>query len=68
MCEDENCEWTDVLELVVSSMNPTGNSATGPSPHYIIIGRQPDISLLKLPYDEAANLSTAAYGIILTPY
>ena len=38
-CDDRNCEWTNILESVTSSMNATINSATGVSPHYVIIGR-----------------------------
>ena len=38
LCEDRNCEWTDVLESDNSSMNATINSATGISPHYTITG------------------------------
>ena len=41
LCEDRNCEWTDILESVSPSMNATINSATGVSPHYTIIGAPP---------------------------
>ena len=39
LCEDRNCEWTDILESVTSSMNATINGAIGVSPHYAITGR-----------------------------
>ena len=45
LCEGRNCEWTDILESVTSSMNATINSATGISPHYAITGRHPNIGL-----------------------
>ena len=48
LCEDRNCEWTDILESVTSSMNATINSATGVSSHYTITGRHPNTDLPKL--------------------
>lgn len=63
LCEDRDCEWTDVLESVISSMNATINSATGASPHYIITGRQPNIGLPRLPDNSITNPSPTAYGM-----
>ena len=63
LCEYRNCEWTDVLESVVSSMNATINSATGVSPHYTIIGRHPNISLPKLQGRDITNDNPGAYGM-----
>ena len=62
-CEDRNCEWTDVLESAVSSMNATANTATGASPHYIITGRQPNIGLPKIPCQDIVNNNPGAYGM-----
>lgn len=61
ICEDRNCEWTDVLESVVSSMNATANTAT--SPHYIITGRQPHIGLPKIPRQDIIYNNPGAYGM-----
>ena len=63
ICEDRNCEWTDVLESAVSSMNATANTATGASPHYIITGRQPNIGLPKIPCQDIVNNNPGAYGM-----
>jgi len=63
LCEDRNCEWADILESVISSMNATINSATGVSPHYVITGRQPNIGLPKLLHNELTNQSPTAYGM-----
>ena len=63
ICEDRNCEWTDVLESAVSSMNATANIATGASPHYIITGRQPNIGLPKIPCQDIVNNNPGAYGM-----
>ena len=63
LCEDRNCEWTDVLESVISSMNATINSATGISPHYIITGRYPNIGLPKLQGRDIINDNPGAYGM-----
>ena len=63
LCEDRNCEWTDVLESVVSSMNATINSATGVSPHYTITGRYPNLSLPKLQGRDITNDDPGAYGM-----
>ena len=63
LCEDRNCEWTDVLESVTSSMNATINSATGVSPHYTITGRHPNIGLPKLHGKEITNNDPGAYGM-----
>ena len=63
ICEDRNCEWTDVLESAVSSMNATANTATGASPHYIITGRQPNIGPPKIPCQDIVNNNPGAYGM-----
>lgn len=62
LCEDRDCKWTNILKFV-SSINGPINSATGVSPRYIITGRKPNISFPKLPYNELANHSPAAYGM-----
>ena len=61
LCEDRNCEWTDILESVTSSMNATINSAPGVSPHYTITGRHPNIGLPKLLSKEPASDDPGAY-------
>ena len=63
LCEDRNCEWTDILESVTSSMNATINSATGVSSHYIFTGRHPNIGLPKLLSKELASNDPGAYGM-----
>ena len=63
LCEDRNCEWTDILESVTSSINATINSATGVSPHYAITGRHPKIGLSKLLSKELASNDPGAYGM-----
>ena len=63
LCEDRNCEWTDVLESVISSMNATINSATGVSPHYTITGRHSNIGLPKLQGRDITNDNPGAYGM-----
>lgn len=63
ICEDRNCEWTDVLESVVSSINATANTAAGASPHYVITGRQPHIGLPKIPHQDIVNNNPGAYGM-----
>ena len=63
LCEDRNCEWTDILESVTSSMNATINSATGVSLHYVITGRHPSIGLPKLLSKELASNDPRAYGM-----
>ena len=63
LCEDRNCEWTDVLEFVISTMNATIDSAIGVSPHHVITGRQPNISFPKLPHSELSNQSPITYGM-----
>ena len=63
LCEDRNCEWTDILESVVSSMNATINSATGTSPHYVITGRHPNIGLPKLPHQDIHSNNPGSYGM-----
>ena len=62
LCEDRNCEWTDILESVTSSMNSTINSTTDVSPHYAITGRHPNIVLPKLLSKELASNDPGAYG------
>ena len=61
--EDRNCEWTDILEFVTSSMNATINSTTGVSPHYAITGRHPNIGLLKVLSKELTSDDPRAYGM-----
>ena len=63
MCEDRNCEWTDILETVSFSINATIDSATGVSPHYVITGRQPNIGLPKLLHNEPTDQSPTAYDM-----
>lgn len=63
LCEDRNCEWTDVLESVVSSMNATINNATGVSPHFTVTGRHPSIGLPTLHRREARSDDPGAYGM-----
>ena len=63
MCEDRNCEWTDILESVISAMNATINSATGVSPHYTITGWHPNIGLPKLQGRDITNDNLGAYGM-----
>ena len=63
LCEDRNCEWTDILESVTSSMNTTINSAAGVSPHYAITARHPNIGLPKLLSKELASNDPGAYGM-----
>ena len=63
LCEDGNCEWTDVLESVISSMNATINSATGVSPHYTITGWHPNIGLPKLQGRHITNDNLGAYAM-----
>ena len=63
LCEDRNCEWTDILESVVSSMNATINSATGASPHYVITGRHPNICLPRIPQQGTQNSDPGSYGM-----
>ena len=55
LCDDRNCEWTDVIESVISSMNATINSVTGVSPHYTITGRYSNIGLPKLQGRDITN-------------
>ena len=60
LCEDRGCEWTDIMESVVSSMNATVCSATGVSPHYVISGRHPNVGLPRInDKDITANTPTA---------
>ena len=63
LCEDRNCEWTDILESVTSSINATINSATGVSPYYAITGRYPNFGLPKLLSKELASNDAGAYGM-----
>ena len=63
LCEDRNCEWTDVLKSVTSSMNAMINSATGVSQHYTITGHHSNIGLPKLHKMEFANDDPGAYGM-----
>ena len=63
LCEDRNCEWTDILESVTSSMNATINSATGVSSHYAITACCPNIGLPKLLSKELASDNPWAYGM-----
>ena len=63
LCEDRNCEWTDILKSDISSTNATINSATDVSPHCVSTGRQSNIGLPKLPYNELTNQSHTAYGM-----
>ena len=66
LCEDRNCDGTDVLESVTSSMNATTNSATGVSPKYVITGCQPNIGLPKLPHHHHHHHVALASRISLT--
>ena len=63
LCEDRNCEWTDILESVTSAMNATINSATGVSPHYAITGCRPNIGLPKLLSKKLASNDLGVYGM-----
>ena len=63
LCEDRNCEWTDLLESVISSMNATINSATGVFPHYAITGGHPNIGLPKLFSKNLASNDPGADGM-----
>ena len=63
LCEDRNCEWTNILESATSSMNAMINSATGISPHYTFTGCHPNIGLFKLHKKEIANGDPGAYGM-----
>ena len=63
LCEDRNCEWKEVLESVILSMNATINSATNVSPHYTITGRHPNIGLPKLQGRDITNDNPGAYGM-----
>ena len=63
LCEDKNCEWTDILESITSSMNATINSTTGVSLHYAITGCHPNIGLPKLLSKELASNDPGAYGM-----
>ena len=63
LCKDRNCEWTDILKSVTSSINATINSATDLSPFYTITGHNPNIGLPKLHKKEIANDNLRAYGI-----
>ena len=63
LCEDRNCEWTDLLESVTSSMNATINSATTVSPHYTITSCHSNIGLPKLLSKELASDDLGVYGM-----
>ena len=63
LCEDRNCEWTDILESVISPMNATINGATGVSPHYTITGCHTSIGLPKLLLKELASNDPGTYGM-----
>ena len=65
LCEDRNCEWTDILESVTSSMNATINNTTGVSPHYAITGRHPNIELPELLSKKLASNDPGAYGMLI---
>ena len=63
LCEDRGCEWTDILESVVSSMNATVCSATGVSPHYVISGRHPNVGLPRINDKDITANTPTAYGM-----
>ena len=65
LCEDRNCEWTDIFESVTSSMNATINSATGVYPYYAITGHHSNIGLPKRLSKELASNDPGAYGMQL---
>ena len=46
--EHRNCEWTDTLESIASSVNATIISPSDVSPHYAISGHHRNIGLPKL--------------------
>ena len=55
-CEDRNCEWTNVIESVISSMNATSNWATGV---HTLCDHWPSTQhwLAKIPHNEFTNQS-----------
>ena len=64
LCEDRNCEWTDVFESVSSSINATINSVLRVHPHYTITGRHPQYqSLPKQPRKEIVKDDLGAYDM-----
>ena len=60
LTNERRCEWTDVLESVVSNMNATINQAIRTSPHFVLTGRKPDLALPKLA--TTTTKSPAQYG------
>lgn len=45
LCEERKCDWTEVLESVISNMNSMINRSTGVSPHFVVTGRHPNLGL-----------------------
>ena len=63
LCEDRKCEWIDIIESVISSMNATINSATAVCPYYTITSCHSNIGLPKLLSKELASDDLGVYGM-----
>ena len=65
LCDERKCDWTDILESVISNMNATVNRSTGVSAQYIITGRHPNLGLPQK-NDQIRHSNPASYGMKVT--
>ena len=63
LCEERKCDWTDILESVISNMNSMINRSTGVSPHFVITGRHPNLGLPQKNSDKIRHPDPASYGM-----
>ena len=63
LCEERKCDWTEVLESVISNMNSMINRSTGVSPHFVVTGRHPNLGLPQKKSEQIRHPDPASYGM-----